>query len=36
VLGYAGFLPFALECHAMYHWVRGVLLGRGGLGMPLI
>lgn len=36
VLGYAGFLPFALECHAMYHWVRGVLLDRGGLGMPLI
>ena len=23
VLGYLGFMPFALECHAMYHWVRG-------------
>jgi hypothetical protein len=23
VLGYLGFLPFALECYAMYHWVRG-------------
>jgi hypothetical protein len=25
VLGYLGFPPFALECFAMYHWVRGVL-----------
>jgi hypothetical protein len=25
VLGYLGFPPFALECHAMYHWVRGRL-----------
>lgn len=25
VLGYLGFPPFALECHAMYHWLRGVL-----------
>jgi hypothetical protein len=25
VLGYLGFLPFALECYAMYHWVRGRL-----------
>lgn len=25
VLGYLGFLPFALECYAMYHWVRGWL-----------
>jgi len=25
VLGYLGFLPFALECFAMYHWVRGRL-----------
>jgi hypothetical protein len=23
VLGYLGFLPFALECYAMYHWLRG-------------
>jgi hypothetical protein len=23
VLGYLGFLPFALECYAIYHWVRG-------------
>jgi hypothetical protein len=27
VLGYLGFPPFALECYAMYHWLRG-LLGR--------
>jgi hypothetical protein len=26
VLGYLGFPPFALECHAIYHWVRGVLV----------
>jgi hypothetical protein len=25
VVGYLGFLPFALECHAMYHWLRGRL-----------
>jgi hypothetical protein len=25
VLGYAGFLPFALECRAMWVWVRGQL-----------
>jgi len=25
VVGYLGFLPFALECHAMYHWLRGWL-----------
>lgn len=25
VLGYLGFPPFALECYAMYHWVRGTL-----------
>jgi hypothetical protein len=25
VLGYLGFPPFALECHAMYHWLRGRL-----------
>jgi hypothetical protein len=23
VLGYLGFPPFALECYAMYHWLRG-------------
>jgi hypothetical protein len=28
VLGYLGFLPFALECFALYHWLRG-LLGEG-------
>ena len=32
VLGYLGFLPFALECYAMYHWVRGVIM-RGGTGV---
>ena len=26
--GYLGFLPFALECFAMYHWVRGRLGAR--------
>jgi len=25
VLGYLGFPPFALECYAMYHWLRGQL-----------
>ena len=25
VVGYLGFLPFALECYAMYHWLRGCL-----------
>ena len=25
VLGYLGFPPFALECYAMYHWLRGCL-----------
>jgi hypothetical protein len=25
VVGYLGFPPFALECYAMYHWVRGTL-----------
>jgi len=25
VLGYLGFPPFALECYAMYHWLRGLL-----------
>jgi hypothetical protein len=28
VLGYLGFLPFALEVYAMYHWLRGLLDGR--------
>jgi hypothetical protein len=32
VLGYTGFLPFALECHALYHWIRGRL----GLGGPTV
>jgi hypothetical protein len=27
VLGYLGFPPFALECYAMYHFVRGHLAG---------
>jgi len=27
LVGYLGFPPFALECYAMYHWLRG-LLGR--------
>jgi hypothetical protein len=25
VLGYLGFPPLALECYAMYHWLRGHL-----------
>ena len=25
LLGYLGFPPFALECYAMYHWLRGRL-----------
>jgi hypothetical protein len=25
VLGYLGFPPFALECYAIYHWLRGTL-----------
>ena len=33
VLGYLGFPPFALECFAMYHWLRGVL--RAGPPVPL-
>jgi len=24
--GYLGFPPFALECYAMYHWLRGWLV----------
>jgi hypothetical protein len=29
VIGYLGFLPFALECYAMYHWARGLLTADG-------
>ncbi|MBI1737588.1 MAG: hypothetical protein HYR51_20645 [Candidatus Rokubacteria bacterium] len=29
ILGYLGFLPFALECYAMYHWVRGRIVRTG-------
>lgn len=36
VLGYLGFPPFALECHAMYHWVRARLVSEGGLSAALI
>jgi hypothetical protein len=25
VLGYLGFPPFALECYAVYQWLRGAL-----------
>jgi len=28
VLGYLGFPPFALECHAMYNWLRGLVAAR--------
>ena len=34
VLGYLGFPPFALECYAMYHWLRG-RLGRDA-GAPVL
>jgi hypothetical protein len=36
VLGYLGFPPFALECWAMYHWVRGRVAGDGAPGPPLV
>jgi len=36
VLGYLGFPPFALECYAMYHAVRGALAADGDLGPTLI
>ena len=36
VLGYLGFPPFALECYAMYHAVRGWLDPARRLGDPLI
>jgi hypothetical protein len=34
VLGYLGFPPFALECYAMYHWLRG-RLGQAASGPVL-
>ena len=34
VLGYLGFLPFALECFAMYHFCRGVLTHGFNRGWP--
>jgi hypothetical protein len=36
VLGYLGFPPFALECWAMYHWVRGRVARAGELGPPVV
>jgi hypothetical protein len=36
VLGYLGFPPFALECYAMYHAVRGWLAPDGRLGDPAV
>jgi hypothetical protein len=36
VLGYLGFLPFALECYAMYHWARGHLVDRATLRRTVI
>jgi hypothetical protein len=36
VLGYLGFPPFALECHAIYHWIRARLGADGGVPAPLI
>jgi hypothetical protein len=33
VLGYLGFPPFALECYAMYHWLRGRLGGESATAM---
>jgi hypothetical protein len=36
VLGYLGFPPFALECYAMYQWLRGHLgQWRPGAGTPI-
>jgi hypothetical protein len=34
-LGYLGFPPFALECYAMYHWLRGAL-GDGSAGRAVL
>jgi hypothetical protein len=36
VLGYLGFPPFAIECWAIYVFVRGSLLGLGGWGSESI
>jgi hypothetical protein len=36
VLGYLGFPPFALECYAMYQWVRGWLFPNDTPGPPVI
>jgi hypothetical protein len=36
LIGYLGFPPFALECYAIYHWVRGQLLTPGARCAPLI
>jgi len=36
VLGYLGFLPFALECYAMYQFVRGALGGDAAFGPTLL
>ncbi|MGH7357036.1 MAG: hypothetical protein ACRELS_20965 [Candidatus Rokuibacteriota bacterium] len=33
--GYLGFPPFALECYAIYHWLRGVL-GAGRAADPVL
>jgi hypothetical protein len=33
--GYLGFPPFALECYAMYHWLRGRLGRESGAGAVL-
>jgi hypothetical protein len=33
--GYLGFPPFALECYAMYHWLRGRLGRERGAGAVL-
>ena len=35
VLGYLGFTPFALECYAMYHWLRA-WLGEEGRGRAVL
>jgi hypothetical protein len=36
VLGYLGFLPFALECHAMYHWARGIIVPSSAPSLPIL
>jgi hypothetical protein len=35
LLGYLGFPPFALECYAMYHWVRGQIVPRQAGRAPI-